>query len=79
MQIETTLRFHLKPIRMAKIKNSTADAVEDMEKEVPSYIACGIESWYTLENNLVVLQYIASNSTSIYTAPVHIPKRCSNI
>jgi hypothetical protein len=34
MQIETTLRFHLTPVRMAKIKNSgDTDAGEDVEKE----------------------------------------------
>jgi hypothetical protein len=34
MQIKTTLRFHLIPVRMAKIKiQVTADAGEDVEKE----------------------------------------------
>jgi hypothetical protein len=34
MQIKTTLRFYLTPVRMTKIKNSgNADAGEDMEKE----------------------------------------------
>jgi hypothetical protein len=47
MQIKTTLRFHLPPIRMAKIKNSgTADAGEDVEKEEHSSIAGGISSSY---------------------------------
>jgi hypothetical protein len=32
MQIKTTLRFHLTPIRMAKLKNSVV-AGEDVEKE----------------------------------------------
>jgi hypothetical protein len=34
MQIKTTLRFHLTPVRMVKIKiQVTADACEDVEKE----------------------------------------------
>jgi hypothetical protein len=47
MQIKTTLRFHLIPVIMAKIKNSgEADAVEDVEKEEHSSIAGGIASLY---------------------------------
>jgi hypothetical protein len=42
MQIKTTLRFHLTPVRMAKI---IADAGEDVEKEHSS-IAGRIASWY---------------------------------
>ena len=45
MQIKTTLRFHLTPVRMAKIKNS-ADAGEDVEKEEHSSIVGGIASLY---------------------------------
>ena len=45
MQIKTTLRFHLIPVIMAKIKNSgEADAVEDVEKEEHSSITGGIAS-----------------------------------
>ena len=44
MQIKTTLRFHLTPVRMAKIKNSGAG--EDVEKEENSSIASGIASLY---------------------------------
>ena len=57
MQIKTTLRFHLTPVKMAKIKNSgdsrcsktqvTADAGEDVEEEEHSSIAGGIASWYS--------------------------------
>jgi hypothetical protein len=47
MQIKATLRIHLTPIRMAKIKLTqvTADAGEDAEKEEHSSIAGGIASW----------------------------------
>ena len=47
MQIKTTLRFHLTPVRMAKIKiQVTADAGEDVEREEHSSIASGISNWY---------------------------------
>ena len=49
MQIKTTLKFHLTPVRMAKIKNS--DAGEDVEKEEHSFIAGGIASWYNPSGN----------------------------
>jgi hypothetical protein len=40
MQIKTTLRFYLTPVRMAKIKNSgDSDAGKDVEKEEHSSIA----------------------------------------
>jgi len=38
MQIKTTLRFHFKPVKMAKIKNSGG---EDVEEEEHSSIAGG--------------------------------------
>jgi hypothetical protein len=47
MQIKTTLRFHLTPVKMAKIKiQVTADAGEDVEKEEHSSIVGGISSLY---------------------------------
>jgi rare lipoprotein A (peptidoglycan hydrolase) len=53
MQIKMTLRFHLTPGRMAKIKKSqvTADTGEDVEKEEHSSIADGIASWYNHSGN----------------------------
>jgi hypothetical protein len=52
MQIKTTLRFHLTPVRMAKIKNQvTADAGEDVEKEEHSSIASRIASRYNHSEN----------------------------
>jgi hypothetical protein len=45
MQIKTTLRLSLKPVRMAKIKiQVTADAAKNVEKEEHSFIAGGIAS-----------------------------------
>jgi hypothetical protein len=47
MQIKTTLRFHLTPVRMAKTKTQvTANAGEDVEKEEHSSIASEIARWY---------------------------------
>ena len=47
MQIKTTLRFHLTPVRMAKINiQVTADPGKDMEKEEHSSIVSGIASLY---------------------------------
>jgi hypothetical protein len=52
MQIKTTLRFNLTPVRMAKIKiQVTADAGEDVEKEQHSSIAGGIASLYDHSGN----------------------------
>ena len=52
MQIKTTLRFHLTPVRMAKIKNQvTADASEDVEKQENSSIVARIASWYNHSGN----------------------------
>ena len=46
MQIKTTLRFHLIPVRMAKIKNSgEKSAGKDVEKEEHSSTAGGVASW----------------------------------
>jgi hypothetical protein len=45
MQIKTTLRFHLTPIRIAKIKTQvTTDAGETVEKKEHSSIAVMIAS-----------------------------------
>ena len=47
MQIKTTLRFHLIPVRMAEIKTqATAYAGEDVEKDEHSSIVGAIASSY---------------------------------
>ena len=53
MQIKTTLRLYLTPVRMAKIKKSqvTVDACEDMEKEKHFSVVGGIASWYNYSGN----------------------------
>jgi hypothetical protein len=46
MQIKTTLRFYLIPVKTAYIKTEvTADAGENVEKEEHSSIAGGNASW----------------------------------
>jgi hypothetical protein len=52
MQIKTTLRFHLTPVRMAKSKiQVTAGAGKDVEKEQHSSIAGGIAGLYNYSGN----------------------------
>jgi hypothetical protein len=52
MQIKTTLRFHLTPVRMAMIKIQViADVGKDVEKEEHSSIVGGIASWYNHSGN----------------------------
>ena len=52
MQIETTLRFHLTPVRMVRSKiQVTADAGKDVKKEEHSSIASGIASMYNHSGN----------------------------
>jgi hypothetical protein len=46
MQIKTTLRFHLSPVRIAIIKTPPTTCVgEDVEKKEPLYTAGGNASW----------------------------------
>ena len=52
MQTQTTLRFYLTPVRMAKIKTQvTADAGKDVVKEEHSSIFGGIASVYNHSGN----------------------------
>jgi hypothetical protein len=52
MQIKTTLRFYLTPVRMAKIKiQVTTDAGKDVEMEGHSSIAGGLVSLYNYSGN----------------------------
>jgi hypothetical protein len=48
MQIKTTLRFHLTPVRIDKFKNS---GDEDVKKEEYSSIAGGTTCWYNHSGN----------------------------
>jgi hypothetical protein len=64
MQIKMTLRFHLTPVRMARIKTSVDNTFrEDVEKEEHSSIAGGIANWYTHSGNVEVPQKTGNRST----------------
>jgi hypothetical protein len=82
MQVKTTLRFQLIPVRMAKIKKNqvTADAGEDVEKEEHSSIAGGIASLYNHSGNqsggFSKKKNGHSTTGSSNTSPVHISRRC---
>jgi hypothetical protein len=41
MQIKTTLRVHLTPVRIASIKNTTTSVGEDAGRKEPSYTSGG--------------------------------------
>ena len=45
MQIKTTVRYHLTPVRMAVINKSTTSADEDVEKREPSCTVGGNVHW----------------------------------
>jgi hypothetical protein len=52
MQIKTTLRFHLIPVRMAKIKNSgDRRCWQGCGEREHFSIAGGIASWYNCSGN----------------------------
>ena len=54
MQIKTTMRFHIIPVRMAIIKTlllQTTNSGDSVEKREPSYNTGVYVSWYTTMKN----------------------------
>ena len=47
MQIKTTVRYHLTPVRMSIIIKSTNNTGEGVEKREPSCTVCGNVNWYS--------------------------------
>ena len=47
MQVKTTMRYHLTPVRIAISKKFTINAGEDMDRREPFYTVGGIVNWYS--------------------------------
>jgi len=47
MQIKTTMRYHLTPMRMAVIKKSTKNTGKGVKKREPSCTVGGNVNWYS--------------------------------
>ena len=48
MKIETTMRYHLTPVKMVIIKNSTNhNAEQGVERREPTYIVGGNVNWFS--------------------------------
>ena len=53
LQIKTTMRYHLTPVRMGKInKQETTNVGEDVEKREPSCTVGGNVNWYSHSGEL---------------------------
>ena len=50
-QIKISLRLYYTPVRMAKLKTSTKNVGQDVQKEEHSSIAGGIAKWYNHSGN----------------------------
>jgi hypothetical protein len=82
MQIKTTLRFHLTPVKMAKFKNSGDSRCWRGcgERNTPPLLVGLQACTTTLEISLAVPHKIGHSTTggSRNTSPGHISRRCSN-
>ena len=83
MQTKTTLRFHLTPVKMARIKNSGDSRCfsrMSRKRNTPPFLVGLQACTTTLEISLAVPQKIGHYTTggSCNTSPGHISRRCSN-
>ena len=76
MQIKTTVRYHLTPVRMVTIKNlQRINAGEGVKKREPSLTIGGNVNWYNhYENSMEVPQKNENRTTiwSINPTPGHL-------
>jgi hypothetical protein len=84
MQIKATLRFHLTPVRMAKIKILDDSRCWQGHGKRGTLLHCCWDCKLvqtTLEISLAVPQKIGHSTTRgpSYTTTGHIPRRCSNM
>jgi hypothetical protein len=83
MQIKTTLRFYLTPVRMAKIKNSGGSIYWRSCREINSpALLVGLQTGTTtLEISLAIPQKIGHSTIrrSSISSSGDIPRRCSNL
>ena len=52
IQIKTTVRYHLTPVRMVTIRQETTNVGEDVEKGEPSCTVGGNVNWYSHSGKL---------------------------
>jgi len=92
MQIKSTMRFHLTPVRMAKIKTQvSANAGEDMEKEEHSFNVGVFADLYNNSGNQsggssqnLILNFFQTHSIPLFgiypkDAPTYNKDTCSTI
>ena len=66
MQIKTTMRYHLTPVRMTIIKKSTMNAGEGVEKKEPSCTVGGNVNWCSLYGRWYGDSLKTRNKTTIW-------------
>ena len=71
MQIKTTMRDHLTPVRMTVIHQQSTSAGEDVEKENPLALSVGMQTGAaTVESSVEILQK-TENGTAFLTQQSH--------
>lgn len=79
IHINTALRFHLNPVRMAEL-TETADneCCDDMGKEEPSLIVGGIANFLSLSENRCEFTEVKIDMTQLYHSLAHAQKTQSS-